>query len=45
MNEHDVLKKTAISILVSAEPFWKDFSPAACLCCFTLLCSFVVGSI
>lgn len=40
MNEHDVLKKTAISILVSAEPFWKDFSPAACLCCFTLLCSF-----
>ena len=26
--------------LVSAEPFWKDFSPAACLCCFTLLCSF-----
>ncbi len=27
-------------VLVSAEPFWKDFSPAACLCCFTLLCSF-----
>ena len=40
MSEHDVLKRTVIFILALVGLFWKGFSPAACLCCFTLSCSF-----
>ena len=33
-------KRTVIFILALAGLFWKGFSPAACSCFFTLLCSF-----
>ena len=40
MSEHDVLKKNRNFYIGVDGLFWKGFSPAACLCCFTLSCSF-----